>query len=122
EGFLEVASRYPTQVENRQQRVEALRPLCPLRQIRRGKADFLLGAPVAPIAHLSATDFERPPPRFGLLDAAHGARHGRGHPAISGPSTWRQRSRLTRSAPGPAWGGRLHRLADRRCPQADGRG
>ena len=31
-----------------------------LRQDRRGEADFLLGAHVAPIAHLSATDFDRP--------------------------------------------------------------
>ena len=66
------------------------------------------------------------PPRFGLPDAAHGhgARYGRGHPAISNPSTWRQRNQLRRSAPEPARAGRLHvqvRSEDRRWPQADGK-
>ena len=55
---------YPTQVENRQQRIEALRPPRPLRQDRRGEADFLLGDHVAPVAHLGATDLDRPHPGF----------------------------------------------------------
>src|SRR6516162_7634903 len=62
EGFLEVASRHPTQVENRQQRIEALRPPRPLRQDRRSEADFVLGAHVAPVAYLGATDLDRPHP------------------------------------------------------------
>ncbi len=49
------------QVENRQQRVEALRPPRPFRQDRRGKPDFLR-AHVASVAHLGATDLDRPDP------------------------------------------------------------
>jgi hypothetical protein len=59
---MEVAGRHPTQVENRQQRIETLRPPRPLRQDRRGKADFLLRAHVASVAHLGATDLDRPDP------------------------------------------------------------
>src|SRR5207247_10034873 len=64
-------------------------------------------------------------PRSGLCDAAydHAARRGRGHPAISNPSTWRQKNRLRRSASELAFGGRLHvqvHSEDRRWPQADG--
>jgi hypothetical protein len=47
----------------------------------------------------------------------HDARRGRGHPAISSPSTGRQRNRPRRSAPELAFGGRLHvqvRSEDRR--------
>src|SRR6266446_5186416 len=46
----------------RQQRVEALRPPRPLRQDRRGEADFRLRPHVAPVAHLCATDPDRPDP------------------------------------------------------------
>jgi hypothetical protein len=37
-------------------------PPCPLRQDRRGEADFLLRAHVAPVAHLGTTDLDRPNP------------------------------------------------------------
>jgi hypothetical protein len=45
-----------------------------------GSTRIFSSAPLAPIAHLSATDFERAPPRFGLLDAAQGV------PLLSGGS------------------------------------
>src|ERR1700737_465565 len=60
ERLLEVAGRHPAQVENRQQRVETLRPPRPLRQDRRGEADLLLRAYVAPVADLAATNLDRP--------------------------------------------------------------
>ena len=50
----------PREVENRQQRVETLRPPRPLRQDRRGEADLLLRAYVAPVADLAATNLDRP--------------------------------------------------------------
>src|SRR5258708_27767428 len=60
EGLLEVAGRHPAQVENRQQRVETLRPPRPLRQDRRGEADLLPRAYVAPVADLAAANLDRP--------------------------------------------------------------
>src|ERR1700680_1071496 len=60
ERLLEVAGRHPAQVENRQQRVETLRPPRPLRQDRRGEADLLLRAYLAPVADLAATNLDRP--------------------------------------------------------------
>jgi hypothetical protein len=62
EGLLEVAGRHPAQIENRQQRVEALRPPRSLWQDRRGEADFLLRGDVSPVTHLGAPDFDRPNP------------------------------------------------------------
>src|ERR1700719_2491075 len=60
ERLREVAGRHPAQVENRQQRVETLRPPRPLRQNRRGEADLLLRAYLAPVADLGATNLDRP--------------------------------------------------------------
>src|SRR3954454_22078085 len=57
-----LAGRHPTKVENRQQRIEALRPPRPLRQDRRGEADLLRCAHVAPVAYLGATHLDRPDP------------------------------------------------------------
>ena len=44
------------------QRIEALRPPRPLRQDRRGEAEFLLRVHLAAVAHLGATDLDRPNP------------------------------------------------------------
>jgi hypothetical protein len=62
ERLLEVPSRHAAQVENRQQRVEALGPPRPLRQDRRAEADFFRRACLAPVAHLGAPDLDRPDP------------------------------------------------------------
>jgi hypothetical protein len=62
EGLLEVAGRHPAQVENRQQRVEALGPQCPLRQDRRGEAHFLIRLHVSAVAHLGTPDRDWPDP------------------------------------------------------------
>src|SRR6202040_1662323 len=64
EPLLKIAGRHPAQVENWQQRVEALGPPRPLRQNRRREADLLLRANVTPVAHLGAPDLDRPNPRL----------------------------------------------------------
>jgi hypothetical protein len=60
--LLKVAGRHPAQIENRQQRVEAFRPPRPLRQDRRGEADFLIRLHVSAVAHLGTPNLDRPNP------------------------------------------------------------
>src|SRR6516225_6599067 len=60
ERLLEIAGRYSAQIENRQQRVETLRPPRPLRQDRRGETDLFLRAYLAAVADLGATNLDRP--------------------------------------------------------------
>src|SRR6201989_2333819 len=62
EPLLEITGRHPAQVENWQQRVEALGPPRPFRQDRRGEADFLPRTHVAAVAHLGAPNLDRPNP------------------------------------------------------------
>jgi hypothetical protein len=63
-----------------------------LAQVLIAEADSL-GAHVAPIAHLSATDFDRPHPGLDCSMRPMAMTHDAvaAHPAISDPSTWRQR-------------------------------
>jgi class 3 adenylate cyclase len=60
--LLKVAGRHPAQIENWQQGVEALRPPRPLRQDRRGEADFLIPLHVSAVAHLGTPNLDRPNP------------------------------------------------------------
>jgi len=58
ECLLEVAGREPTQVQDRQQRIQAPRPPRPFRQDRRGKADAVLAGGAA-VADLDPADLHR---------------------------------------------------------------
>src|SRR5207245_7145023 len=60
--LLGVGGRPPTQVEDRDQRIDTLRPPRLRGQDRRAEADFLLYVHIAPVAHLGAADLDRPDP------------------------------------------------------------
>ena len=62
EGLLEVAGRNATQVQDRKQSIEALRPPRPFRQDRRSEPDLLRRAHLAAVADLRPPDRDRPDP------------------------------------------------------------
>src|ERR1700730_16054491 len=78
---LEITRRNPTQIESRQERVEALRSPCPLRQDRRGEANAFVGFRRSTDASFWFLDFDRANPTESFLPVhVRDERHARGRP------------------------------------------